>query len=163
MCLVGRVSFVKNRVATAGSDSIPKVKATLQARPTSPAPARAAARAVFENKVDDPEDAEVEPLTLAVWESCESRISPSASPDASIRHFFSSSAAATLPWHPSGRGLSMSLGKSTKRAAALKARGESLCVEVARERVTSNVSRRSWFACFGKARRLTGTLKKEIS
>ena len=46
---------------------------------------------------------------------------------------------------------------------ALKASGEDLCNDRANERVASRVSHRALEASLGKQRRLTGTLKFEIS
>jgi hypothetical protein len=57
----------------------------------------------------------------------------------------------------------MSLGNKTKRADALKARGDDLLRVRAKDRVTSNASRRASEASLGKDLRLTGTLKEEIS
>ncbi len=57
----------------------------------------------------------------------------------------------------------MSLGKRTKRAEVLKARGEVLWRESAKERVTPNVSFSASDASLEKERRFTGTLKEEIS
>ena len=57
----------------------------------------------------------------------------------------------------------MSLEKRTNRAEALKARGEVLWRERAKERVTSNASLNACEASFGNERHFTGTSKKEIS
>ena len=57
----------------------------------------------------------------------------------------------------------MSMGKRTNKAAALKARGEVLWRERAKERVTSIASLKVSEASLGKERRFTGTLKEEIS
>ncbi len=57
----------------------------------------------------------------------------------------------------------MSLGKRTKRADALKERGEVLWRERAKERVISSASRFASEASLGKDRRFTGTLKEVIS
>ncbi len=57
----------------------------------------------------------------------------------------------------------MSLGKRTKRAAALKARGEDLCSERAKDRVVSSASLKPSEASLGNERLFTGTLKEEIS
>ena len=56
-----------------------------------------------------------------------------------------------------------SLGKRTKRAKALKARGEDLWSPKAIERVSSRASLIALEASLGKQRRFTGTLKLEIS
>ncbi len=63
----------------------------------------------------------------------------------------------------SGRGRRSSLGKSTTKENAVKARGEELCRDRARERVSSKASLGSFEASFAKQRRRTGTLKLEIS
>ena len=57
----------------------------------------------------------------------------------------------------------MSMGKRKKILKALKARGENLCKESANERVSSRVFFRVMETSLGKPRRLTGTLKLEIS
>jgi hypothetical protein len=41
-----------------------------------------------------------------------------------MHHLLESTVVAKLPWHPFKRGRRSSLGKRTKRAKALKARGE---------------------------------------
>ena len=57
----------------------------------------------------------------------------------------------------------MSLGKKTKRAAELNARGEDTCCERAKERVMSSASLRASEASLGNERLFTGTLNVEIS
>ncbi len=162
-CLIGRVSFARKDASTSGSVSKPYVKATLQALPISPTPAKAAARAILEKVMGASEDAAVFLEILAVLASCASLRSSATSPTASILHLFSSLAAATLPWQPSKRGRRSNRGKRTNNADAWKASGEDLCSERARERTTSRASRSNCSDSFGKMRRLTGTLNKDIS
>ena len=89
------------------------MKATLQARPTLPAPAKATAHAVLEKEVGLAEMDVVALPTLAVYASRESLIIPATSPDESIKRRFSNSAATMGPWHLADRGLKRSMWKST--------------------------------------------------
>ena len=57
----------------------------------------------------------------------------------------------------------MSLLKRANKAAALKAKGEVLWRERAKERVTSKASLKASEASLGNERRFTGTLNEEIS
>ena len=57
----------------------------------------------------------------------------------------------------------ISLGKMTKRAKALRARGEDLWRDMDSERVSSRASLRALEASLGEQRRFTGTLKLENS
>ncbi len=155
--------MARNWAATSESISMPYANANLKALPTSLALASATALAIFENTMGWTKVAVVAWLNLSVWASWESLIRPVISPAASIPQDFASSVADRRPWHPAGSGISMSLGKSTSKAWALKDSGESLCKDRASVKVTSRVSLRTAFDSFGNARRLTGTLKLEIS
>ena len=55
------------------------------------------------------------------------------------------------------------MGKRTKMLKALKPNGEDFCSDRANKRVSSRVHLRALEASLGKQRRLTGTLKLNIS
>ena len=126
--MVPRVSLARNLAATARSDSSPYEKASLQALPTAPDPGKIAALVVLE-KVDveaEVEEAFNDLATLSVWASWASVRRTESFSSLNRLHLRARAAAAKLPWQPSGRGRRTSLGKSTTRENALKARGEAL-------------------------------------
>jgi hypothetical protein len=159
------VSLAKTIDAMPGSVSSPYEKGSLQARPTAHAPARIAALAVLEKVVveADTEAALVSFATRPIWASWASLSSTMILSYFNMLHLLESDAAAKLPWHPSGRGRRSSLGKTTKVAKALKARGEDLWRVRAINRVLSMASLRALESSLGKQRRFTCTLKLEIS
>ena len=79
-------------------------------------------------------------------------------PSSRREHLRFRAAVAKLPWQPSGRGRSISLGNNTKREYAAKARGEVLLSDRARDSVFSRAFLRLTDASLGKQRRFTGTL-----
>jgi hypothetical protein len=84
-------------------------------------------------------------------------------PSLGNRYLLLKAVAAKPLWQPSGRGRRRSMGKRTNKLKALKANGEELCKESGNERVSFRVSIRAPEASLGKQRRLTGTMKFEIS
>ena len=100
----------------------------MQARPTALAHGRIVVLVVLE-KVDvkaEVKAAFVSFATRPVWASWASVSNTVILPSLSRLHLLERVAAAKLPWQPSGRGRRSSLGKRTKRAKALKERGEDL-------------------------------------
>jgi len=55
-------------------------------------------------------------------------------------HLLDRAVVAKLPWQQSGRGRGSIIGKRAYRAKALKARGEDLCREIAKEMTSSRAS-----------------------
>ena len=71
-------------------------------------------------------------------------------------HLLLKAVVANDPWHPLGRGLRNTFGKSTKLAQAVNANGEVLVKDTVKDSTTTRASLIGLAASFGKHRHFAG-------